>query len=202
MRIVLCHTCWSWVPLDGDQCPECHHAIDLSSPDPLPTALEEFFGTADWRLGTVRCERKQLPSEGTLLGTSEGLLFLPDLSSLPNGAIAAIERPAEPFWQLPRWWPNWSRRAPTSMLAIPPGPERPSASSHIGELFLESPGAVFVPREQLIRASLRGRSWIISRTIGSTLRFTSLDSADEARQMWREMLSHDPAWRQLATVGH
>jgi hypothetical protein len=197
MRIVLCHNCWSWVPLDSDPCPECHRAIDLNEPDPTAAQLDERFGVAHWRLGTVRCERKQLPSVGQLIGTTAGLIFLPDLNALPNGAVQPVERRAERFWQRPAWWSLWGRQAP----AVPQLHESFVELGNLGERFLSAPGALFVPREQLIRAALCGRSWTISRTVGSTLRFTALSTADEARQAWREMLNRDPAWRELAASG-
>lgn len=201
MRIVLCHNCWSWVSLDADQCPDCHRPVDLSEPDPAVIELEEFFGPVICRLGRVRCERRKLPFVGELLGVGGGLMFLPHISSLPNGALGSDESPPEPFWQISRWWPLWGGRAAAVSIhpewIIAPAVENAS----VAEQFLNAPGAMFVPREQLIRAALRGRVWTISRTLGRTLRLTALDSADEARLAWRTLLSRDPAWRALTTVG-
>jgi len=197
MRIVLCHNCISWVPLDAELCPDCHRPLDLNEPDPTAADLDERLGEARWRLGTVRCERKQLPSQGLLLGTTGGLMFLPEVIALPNGALQGVEGPVERFWPLPRWWSLWGRRAPV----VPQIREPYLELNRLGERFLSAPGALFVPREQLIRAALSGRTWTVSRTVGRTLRFTALSPAEEARQAWREMLSHDPAWRQLAAAG-
>jgi hypothetical protein len=198
MRIVLCHHCWSWVPLEVEACPDCQQLVDLGEPDPLVTALDALFGQVAGRLATVRCERRQLPSLGALWGVGGGLLFLPELSQLPNGALAGPEEPTERFWPLPRLWPLWGRKTPSTTSRVANHSEPPS---DLGERFLDSPGAVFVPRNHLIRAGLRGRTWTISRTVGRTQRFTILDSAEQARQAWRELLLRDPAWRPLADAG-
>lgn len=200
MRIVLCHNCWSWVQLDGDRCPDCHQGVDLSDPDPSPAELDELFGLVLCRLASVRCDRRKLPSVGVLWGVAEGLLFLPELTLLPNGAMLAEESPAAHFWEIARWWSPWGRRAASSTTCELHA-DAVTDFAAVSERFLNAPGAVFVPRAHLIRASLRGRAWTISRSIGRTLRFTTIDSVEDARQSWREMLTRDPAWRQLTTVG-
>jgi hypothetical protein len=192
MRIVICHNCWSWVPLEGTRCPDCHRDIDLNEADPSPDELSALFGQPRWPLGRVRCERKPLPSVGWWLGATGGLMFLPELTALPNGALDADELPAAGLWQMPRWWPFWtvrrSGRAPTA-------PSWPLDVEELSQRFLKSPGAVFVPHRQLIRAALRGRTWTVSRTVGRTLRLTALSPADEIRHAWSEMLLHDAAHR-------
>jgi hypothetical protein len=198
---VLCHNCWSWVPHDTDQCPDCHRSIDLSEPDPSPVELEELFGPVSCRLGPVRCDRRKLPAVGDFFGMAGGLLFLPKLTALPNGAWQAEEEPPDRFWQLSRWWSLWGGRASTVSVRREWTSAVVAESPPLVEQFLNAPGAVFVPRDQLIRAALRGRVWTISRTLGRTLRFTALGSADEARQAWRNLLSRDPAWRQMTSVG-
>jgi len=201
MRIVLCHNCWSWVQLDADSCPDCHRPIDLSDPDPSPTELDEMFGRVICRLASVRCDRRTLPSVGVLLGLTGGLMFLPELSALPNRALEAEKGPSERFWQLSRLWSLWGGRAASTSLRRECRLDALADHSGVAERFLNAPGAVFVPRDQMIRAALRGRVWTISRTLGRTLRFTALTSAEEARDAWRNLLTRDPAWRQMTSVG-
>jgi hypothetical protein len=197
MRIVLCHNCWSWVQLDADRCPDCHRAIDLSEPDPSPGELEALFGAVVCRLAAVRCERRHLPSVGVLLGVEEGLLFLPELTPLPNGALAADEHPGSSFWPISRWWSVWGRRAPPARESAP---EAAANLAPLSERFLNAPGGAFVPRSRLIRAALRGRVWTVSRSVGRTLRFTATDSAEEARRSWQALLTRNPAWRPFMSV--
>ena len=201
MRIVLCHNCWCWVPVDGDRCPDCHRTVDLGDPDPSPAELEEMFGPVICELGAVRCERRKLPSVGHFLGVAGGLLFLPDVSVLPNGALEGEDGPPERFWPLSRWWPLWGSRVTAAPLRRALCSKVTDGHAGAGERFLNSPGAAFVPRDQLIRAALRGRVWTISRTLGRPLRLTALGNAEEARQAWHSLLSRDPVWRQLSSAG-
>jgi hypothetical protein len=198
MRIVLCHNCWSWVQLEGDQCPDCHRAMDLSEPDPSSAELDALLGSLVCRLAKVRCDRRKLPSVGELVAVTEGLLFLPEVTPLPNGALEAEEHPSSSFWPISNWWSNWGRRLPA---VDPPRPDVLIDAAPLAEQFLNAPGAVFVPRRHLIRAALRGRVWTISRSVGRTLRFTATDPAEDARRSWQSMLTRDPAWRKLTNVG-
>jgi hypothetical protein len=201
VRIVLCHTCWSWVLLDAEHCPDCHQPIDLSDPDPSPAELAERFGRVICCLGQVLRQRRGLPARGMLFGLTGGLLFLPDLQPCPNGAWTVSECASPPSWTRQRWWPFWRARTPGDT----PREFHAGAVVLDGEQavdrFLNRPGGVFVPRPNLLRAQLRGHCWILSRTHGCTLRLTVLSPIEAAWDAWCALVRQDPSWRPLSPLG-
>jgi hypothetical protein len=207
MRIVLCHDCWSWVPHAGATCPVCHHPIELSRPDPPVARLALLLGEALVRLGGIELDRRELPRVGSLLGTTTGLLFLPQFETLPDGALLAAERrgPTTRGWTM---WPFRRREAPTfgrqfAAAMVRDSAEGPavttgSEESPLADSFLDAPGAWFVPREQVVRIHVRGRIWSLSRGRGPTLRFTMASPPEEWRPAWRQLLADTPAWAAIA----
>jgi hypothetical protein len=119
MRIVICSTCWSWVMLRHESCPECGLGLDWHRPDPSDESLRQRFGTWLAQLGVVHVDATRLPSLGTLSLTSTGLLFLPYLAQGRNGAVFAMtehdrrDGPRRPFWSL------WRARQPVRRTAGP-----------------------------------------------------------------------------------
>ena len=149
--IVLCQRCISWVEPLSERCPECGDEVVLERPDPDPDALATVVGMPLMLLGTVRVERQSLPSYGELIGTDEGLLFLPQLNRRLNGAWEEVSTS-----RTSRWWPfrgdinsprflDWLRR-PSS---VKPGTESPTSQAlapqrtSLADRLMESPGAFF-----------------------------------------------------------
>ncbi len=208
MRIVLCHDCWSWVPHSGASCPVCHRPIELSQPDPPVALLSMLLGGVVARLGGIELDRRELPRVGSLLGTTTGLLFLPQFETLQDGALLAAERRG----QAARGWSMWPfrRRAPPPfgrLCAAALSPEMAAGGatvstegddSHLAESFLDAPGAWFVPREQVVRLHVRARIWSLSRVRGPTLRFTMGSPPEDWRPAWRQLLADTPAWQAIA----
>ena len=77
--LVLCQGCFAWVEPHSQLCPECGIEIDLERPDLDRETLAGILGRPLMTLGSVRVDRRDLPSFGELIGTSTGLLFVPRL---------------------------------------------------------------------------------------------------------------------------
>ena len=196
MRIVICHGCWSWVLGTGTTCPECHQYLDVGQPDPPEPQFALEFGEYVSRLGTVKLERRQLPDMGSLVGTSAGLLFVPFLTVLPDGGLSAPERLSRgTSWSRWRWWGSTSASGP-SFQALAQNRLEPAAPELV-RAFLDSPGAIFVPRSHLLRLEVRGNGWSLARTLGPTLQLTFRSSPEEWKPAWRQLTAACPDWHAL-----
>ncbi len=200
MRLVICHSCWTWMTPTGTSCSECHHFVDVTQPDPSNARLQEVFGRFVSRVATVRVERRELPATGSLVGTTQGLLFVPFLETLPDGGIHAPydERGRGSVWSLWRFWqqpqlPGRRFAAGSQVLTDAPEPD-------LVQAFLDSPGALFVARDQLLRLHLRGRCWSLARAQGPVLRITFLSPDEEWKPAWRQLSAVTPEWRALAAI--
>lgn len=199
MRLVICHSCWNWVTPSGNTCPECHQVLDITRPDPTPAELAAIFGESIARLATVRLERRKLPSWGSLVGTTTGLLFVPFLQARADGGLAAPNGG-------PRGWQNWTLWNFWRKPAFPAGRVlaelghaslQASAGPDVVELFLDSPGSLFIPREQLLRLHVRGQRWSVARSRGSITQMQVLSPPDEWRPAWRQLTAATPAWQSI-----
>lgn len=157
--IVLCQSCVSWIEPHAEMCPECGAEVVLDRPDPDPTALAEILGNPLMVLGPVRVERQVLPSYGHLIGTTEGVLFLPRLHRRINGAWEGVTSQ-----RLPGWWPfrgelaspkflKWLRHPFAGTVSgqnkLEPISEQDLES--LADRLMDSPGAFFI-EQRLIRA--------------------------------------------------
>lgn len=194
MKIVTCHRCWAWVPAQGDECPECHSPLPLDEADPTRAEMQLRFGAVICRLGAIQFDRRHLPTTGGLWGTTEGLLFLPELMTLADGSLAdTLDGGAASNWS---WWPlrrKSSRRAATIEVT-----HSPELSDPVGE-FLDRPGAAFYAREEIVRLWNRGRNWTLQRSVGRTLRWTMLTPAELWRPAWRQLFHTADEWRCVST---
>jgi hypothetical protein len=123
-------------------------------------------------LGATRVERSALPSFGELIGTTEGVLFLPRLHRRLNGAWEGIAST-----RLPGWWPfrgdhtspkflDWLRR-PTGVSIDEPtkeGEPEPIPTS-LPDRLLDSPGAFFAERRFIRSISARKRMVKLERSL-------------------------------------
>ncbi len=199
MRVVLCHHCWTWVFPSGVQCPECKRAIALDEPDPSAEELGQRLGTATQCLGDVIWERPKLPTHGEFWGTTAGLLYWPLLTHQPNGSIVPPEISSRSnSWSLLSLW----RRSDDAHLDRLPREEfamLPTAGEPLGQSFLDTPGAAFLPREHLVKITCRGRTWHIHRTVGRALRFMVPVAVPSGKPAWRAFFQQD-AWRNISVV--
>jgi hypothetical protein len=193
VKIVTCHRCWAWVPAKGEQCPECHHGLVLEEADPAPEELARRFGEVVCRIGPIEFERRSLPASGTLWGTTEGLLFLPELMTLADGSLAdALDDDSSRGWN---WWGLWRRPS-----------RRPSAKDDVSSEipdpameFLNRPGAAFFARDEMVRLWNRGRTWSLQRSIGRTVKWTMLTPPEQWRPAWRQLFHTADEWRCVAS---
>ncbi|MDZ4687076.1 MAG: hypothetical protein SH850_18525 [Planctomycetaceae bacterium] len=196
MKIVTCHRCWAWVPAQGEQCPECQHALNLNEADPSPAELTQRFGALVCRIAAVQIERRHLPQVGTLWGTSEGLLFVPELMTLADGSLAdALEDGSSSGWNWWRLWRRPSQRRPTDWSD---GRETTELVDIVAE-FLNHPGAVFFARQEIVRLWNRGRTWTLQRSIGRTVKWTMLSPPEQWRPAWRQLFQTADEWRCVAS---
>lgn len=202
MRVVLCHTCWTWVLPSSASCPECQQSLDLDEPDPPLTAVANRLGAVIGRLDAVDWLRKQLPVHGELWGTTTGLLFWPLLTKQPNGAwCEPYHRSPHRHWTWQTFCSWWQTSAePATPFIADAADLKGESGIRIAERFFDAPGAAFFPREHLIRITLRRRRWTISRTLGRTVRMAALSSPHESRTAWRRFVQDDPNWRTLAAI--
>jgi hypothetical protein len=197
MRVVLCHHCWTWVFPQGPACPECRLVITLDDPDPSAEEMSQRLGTSVVRLGEVGWQRPRLPSRGELWGTTAGLIYWPMLESLPNGSIIPFERVAERnvSWSVFSLWHRHETPCKTVSIdhAWTPFPVAVEAR---GQRFLETPGAAFFPRENLVKIQCHGRVWTMFRTFGRTVRMAAFSTATEWKPAWQTFLQQD-GWRHI-----
>jgi hypothetical protein len=193
VKIVTCHRCWAWVPAQGEQCPECHHALHLDEADPSPVAMTQRFGEPICRIAAIRIDRRHLPPIGSLWGTSEGLLFLPELMALADGSLAdALQGESAAGWNL---WSLWRRPNRGPRLTD----ESQGALADPVAEFLDRPGAAFFAREEIVRLWNRGRNWTLQRSIGRTVRWTMLSPPEHWRPAWRQLFHTTAEWRCVAS---
>lgn len=152
-------------------CSECGADIDLDRPDPAISDLAEMLGRPLAVLCPVRIERQELPSSGCLVGTSEGVLFLPRMQKRINGALEPVTSQ-----RTSSWWPfhgdvtspgffHWLRRqfgasspaSPASAMINDPDMES------LADRLLDSPGAFFIQRRSIRTITTRWRSVKIDR---------------------------------------
>lgn len=155
--IVFCQRCLSWVEPHAELCPDCGTTMTLDQPDLEPDFLDRIIGTPLMLVGPVRVERPRLPNYGDLVGTSEGMMFLPRLHRRLNGAWEGVTS-----HRVPGWWPfrgeqstnrflDWLRRPANAQLAEPTQGEARFLTGSLSQRLMDSPGAFFIER-RFIRA--------------------------------------------------
>lgn len=169
--IVLCHRCFAWIETHSDLCPECGVDVLLDCPDPDQGELATALGRAISVIGPIRVDRRALPSFGYLVGTSDGILFLPRLHRRLNGAWEGVTSQ-----NLPAWWPfrgdcnsprflNWLRNPfGVSIHNAPVTESLPEAEiGSLAERLLDSPGSFFLDLRTIQSVSSRRRRVKIDR---------------------------------------
>lgn len=205
MLLALCHRCWTWIEPKHDRCVECGSTLDLHQPDPDVAELKSLFGAALGVAGEVSLKRPRLPSFGALTVFENGLLFLPDLRQLPTGGYTAVEGGQGQTTGPSRtgFWSLFSRRTQSATssdvisIVRPPLTEESAAGR-----FLDSPGALFIPREGIVRIIQRGTMFRVERKPGRTVAWRIESPAADFRVNLRHFLDH-PCWRAvpLAAAG-
>jgi hypothetical protein len=201
MLLALCHRCWTWMEPKHERCVECGGVIQLQEPDPSPDEIRALMGPSLGVLGEVSLKRPRLPSFGTLSAHDNGLLFLPDLRELPTGAVAAIEEPngrrtprlRSSFWNL------FSRKSAATAIETAPAVRPALSESAAAERFLDSPGAMFVRRETIIRLIQRGALLRVERKPGRTVGFRIESSPIIVADHVRRLGAHS-AWSGVAVT--
>lgn len=162
--------------------------VYLDQPDLPRDALSKILGTPLMLHGAVRVDRPVLPSFGELVGTSQGILFLPRLHRRLNGAWEGVAST-----RVPTWWPfrgdhtsprflEWLRHplgvkvadeVPFRSQAPAEAPTETSDASLVDRL-IESPGAFFAEHRFIQRITARKRTVQIHR-----LAYRSITLIDE-----------------------
>lgn len=195
--IVVCPHCLTWAEPHADCCTECGVAVDVDAPDAEDATLTQRLGEPLAELGPVRLERHGWPSLGTLVGTTEGLLFIPRLKSRPNGAIEAIDEDslAAASW-LAIWLASWLR-APAGSSSPSTRPDDDSSGLRSSrELLFDSPGALFVQRTTIHRALIQWGCLRLLRPPSKSITFAPASTCQTIRQLMRP-LGDSVAWRNL-----
>ena len=162
MMLLLCPDCLQWREPTNGCCPICGGGLDVSVPDLSLDAVAEVIG--DWQecLGEVEVSRKVLPTRGELHTTTNGLLFVPHVSS-----VFSFDEPVEP----PSRGRAWVREVLRFVrrLVVRDGT---STSDHrrviaeighdrqaLAELLMSEPGVLFVARRSIVHWRRRRRHW-------------------------------------------
>ena len=169
--IVFCQQCFAWIEPQSELCPDCGSPVVLDQPDPDLDTLARIMGAPVMFLGAVRVERSALPSFGELIGTTEGVLFLPRLHRRLNGAWEGVAST-----RLPAWWPfrgdhtspkflDWLRR-PSGVRVFEHATEGEPASipTSLPDRLMDSPGAFFAERRFIRSISARKRMVKLDRS--------------------------------------
>lgn len=199
MLLALCHRCWTWIEPKHERCVECGDTLDLHQPDPDLAELKSRFGSPLGMLGEVSLKRPRLPSFGVLAALENGLLFLPDLRQLPSGGYTAIEGGNSPAAGSARisFWSLFTRRTLAEMSTEASSVIRPSLTADTAaERFLDSPGALFIPRETIIRIVQRGTMFRVERKPGKTVAWRIESPSLVVRDNVRKLLDH-PGWKSV-----
>ena len=198
MMLLLCPDCLQWREPSNDCCPICGRGLDVSLPD---LSLEEVAAViGDWResLGAAEVSRKVLPTRGELHTTTNGLLFVPHVSS-----VFSFDEPVEPPGReraLARAFLNFMRRIVVR--------DDPSSSANgrqrvvelkgrdrqaLAELLMSEPGVLFVARRSIVHWRRQRRRWEFIRSDARWLpeRFTLRGrDGDRRLQNWLETTAH------------
>lgn len=187
MRLLACHTCWSWVAPEGGTCPECLFPIDPFAADPARSVLQQTFGELVTRISVVRLDRTRLPGWGSLVGTTQGLMFLPYFTTYDDGALIPLQAGS-------RWscWQFWRSSHPSVFPTM--GQESVGDCDLVG-VFFDTPGALFIPRSHIERMHLRLRQWSITRATGHVVRITPLSVPEEWQPAWRRLFADHVDWQ-------
>jgi hypothetical protein len=199
MLVTLCHRCWTWIEPKHERCVECGCPIDLHEPDPSEEHLRDIFAAPICGIAEVTLQRHaNLPSLGMLTAFDNGLLFLPDLRQLPSGGMSAVE-PATTLSRettLPGFWNLLIRRTTDSIIDAPAGVRPELSLDSAVERFLDSPGALFIRREAVLRVFQRGTMLRIERKPGRTAVFrinSQLSQLKDVVARWRS----SPFWQSV-----
>jgi hypothetical protein len=198
MLLALCHRCWTWMEPKQERCVECGGAVNLREPDPDPSELKTLFGESLCVIGEVSLKRPKLPSFGVLSAFDHGLLFLPDLRQLPSGGFVAIEHADRPGSQ-PGFWSLFTRRTHAAGTGVVPVVRPKLASEEAVDRFLDSPGALFIPRGAIVRILQRGSLLRVERKPGRTVAWR-LESPLAAVQQQFRAVKDQPTWAKVAML--
>jgi hypothetical protein len=175
MSLILCHHCFSWVEPLGDQCPQCDYPLDARSPDPSTEQLNASIGQIVGRMGEVRISRFDLPGQGTLYETTQGLFFVPH--RLEQVKLVRGDAGSRPFRSMLAAWlttlrgePHHESAAHMEVAVASSRPLGPADSGQLATLLMQNPGVFFLPRRSILKVRWTLRGWTISRLNNLTLR--------------------------------
>lgn len=178
-----------------ERCVECGGVFNQADLDPDPAELQALIGGGLCVISEVSLKRPRLPGYGVLSAHAGGLLFLPDLRELPTGGLVAVEPAARltaggvraGFWNL------FSRRMQT-VAESPAAIVRPQlTAAAAAEQLLNRPGAVFIPRNAIVRVQQRGALLRVERKPGRTVAWR-LESPLPCVQQQLRQLFGQPGW--------
>ena len=195
--IVLCPHCLTWIETHEPCCTECGSTANVDDPDPPYETLAERLGDRLRDLGPVKLPRRGWPGCGRLIATTEGLLFVPQFTVQPNGALEAVtdEAPggSARVANLFHWWslPPWRRTSEESpsraeAVSIPP--------QSVLDLLFDSPGAWFIQRNSIRRITVRWGRAQIERLLSRTVVLAQMSGGPSPRDMLRQLIEFAP-WR-------
>lgn len=202
--IVLCPQCLTWVEPHAQSCTECGSTVNADDPDPPHAELARRLGSHLQGLGPIKLLRKGWPVCGRLVGTTEGLLFVPQFVKQSNGSLEAVadEAPSRSsrvagvlhWWSLPPW------RRPMDV-EVPRVTAEPADSRSLVDLLLDSPGAVFIRRDTIQRLTIRWNRAQIERRPARSVTLAQVPGGPGPRDALQLMVDF-PAWRNIVVGIH
>lgn len=201
--IVICPYCLTWIEPHAQSCTECGCTVNVDDPDPGQDELAVRMGDSLRELGPVRLLRRGWPSCGRLIGTTEGLLFVPQFVKQPNGSLEAVtddvpensSRVANVlhWWSLPPW-----RRPVEVDTPLPASADTDDPRSPV-EMLVDSPGAFFIRREAIQRVTVRWGRIQIERRPARSVALAQVPGGPSPRDALKQMIEF-PTWRAVITT--
>ena len=201
--IVLCPHCLTWIEPHAQSCTECGCTVNVDDPDPDNDALASRIGDILRELGPVKLLRRGWPGCGRWIGTTEGLLFVPQFTKQTNGSLEAVTDDAPEnssrvasvlhWWSLPPW------RRPVDVDTPTAGSTGIDDSRSPLELLLDSPGAFFIRRDAIQRVTVRWGRVQIERRPARSVALVQVPGGPSPRDSLKQMIDF-PAWRAVISA--
>ena len=180
MTLMLCRQCLNWESPQYGRCPFCTSNLNLAEPDLTVSELATRFGTVLLEQPSVAIQRRQSLVHGSLILTSIGLAWMPEIEWIETHRIGFKTSSHRTWWSLRFSWsprPQVNDRtarptpaAPSNELMTPPDvdsrdekdagvtPAGIITASALATRWMERPTSLWLPRTKLVSSTLQGRT--------------------------------------------
>ncbi|ADG68994.1 hypothetical protein Plim_3180 [Planctopirus limnophila DSM 3776] len=184
MTLMLCRQCLNWESPQYGRCPFCTSVLNLSEPDLTTSELADRFGAVLLEQPSIAIQRRQSLVHGSLILTSIGLAWLPEIEWLETHKISFKTASHRTWWSLGFCWRQPGslpqRKSPEQAFHpagqtsftndLPPqtldsSPEKSASITLPGTItpielatrWMERPTALWLPRTRIVSLKIQGR---------------------------------------------